>query len=467
MLEMWFERAHVKYSNVCKFLIGLAFTVLFAQKSFGTQGNSTPPTDPETLAAQTAQQKAEDEAIKSRVELLKADVEKNVILVFKKAPQVPTTKEAIPAAEACVSAAEKAANACLETFSPALQDLVPYISMISSVVSAAPGIREKCEKMTEGFGLIKTAMTAYQTLCGATQVSCNSACAKAEEANMRVAAEVKKLMAATPTSEKYKSVQAASVEASGYFKAAQASCQKYTTHLAGAALGIGQMLLSMSNSKECADKTSSEEKSKCAQNPNLPECVNCSQEQYFQHPTCICAHNPRSPGCQQAQNELITKPNQQMIPSSADSTGAVGATFGTGNNNDSLSGLGSGSNFGSSGGYGGANGGAFGSMGGGGGAVAGKAADGTPGVTGKGLNANILSGEGGGGGGVGGYRSGNSASDNPYNRFLPSVSPNSTGNKSDRATASLQNQITGSNGLSNFEKVKRRYLANKSTLLSR
>jgi hypothetical protein len=267
---------------------------------------------------------------------------------------------------------------------------------------------------------------------------------------------------------KYKEVESASIEATGYFKAAQASCQKYTTHLAGAALGIGQMLISMGNSKECADKTSSEEKSKCAQNPNLPECVNCSQEQYFQHPTCICAQNPRSPGCQQAQNDLITKPNQQMVPSStADSNGAAGATtFGSGDHRDSLMGSGGGSSFGNAAGFGSGDGGAFGGGGGAGGASAAKGADGTLGGAGKGLNSNVISGEGGGGGGGGGYRANNAASDNPYNRFLPAMNSNSSGNTTDRKTASVQSQITGSNGLSNFEKVKRRYLDNKSTLLS-
>ena len=369
--------------------------------------------------------------------------------------------EVVTHSNECSNAAKLAAKSCLESFSPAIQEVIPALSVIGSAISVVTGVKEKCEKANQGYELLQGAFAAYQALCGGMQLSCKSKCTKAKKANEAAIAKIK---ATDPVPDLKPSVDDMT-KASAHYDQVLNGCASYQKQLAGAVLGSAQMINSIAASKDCADQTAASGESECVKNPNLPQCVNCTKAEYQQHPSCICAHNPRAAGCGQAQNESITLPGQQGASNSTDQADSGGAsTFGLGGSDSGN--LGGSDSSSMAPGGGGGMAGAGGGMGAGGVGSGAKGTDGTASGA-KGLSADVLSGDSGGGGG-GSRSSGSSFSDNPYNRFLPSSSatdPNAKG--SDRSPASIRDQITGSNGLSNFEKVKRRYFENKSTFLSR
>jgi hypothetical protein len=426
-------------------------------------------TAPATAAAPTpAAGNSNDAAVMTRVEQIKNQLDVYAI-ALNNAKALPGAQPLQTATQACSEAAESAAKACLESWSPALKELGPHLTLIASAISVVRGTRDKCEKANEGYNLLQGAMTAYNALCGGAQISCKSKCEEASRANAKFITDAKVIsnQQNNPNSGLAQGILDRAENASYNYKSAINGCQEYQKNIVAATAGLTQFIVAMSKSKDCADMTTASGESECIKNPNLPQCVDCTKEQYHQHPTCICAQNPRAAGCKQASNDTITLPNQQGMSGNSDQAEGTPSTFGA-------TGLGSGfdrsGNPGSdSAGVGGS--GFDGSMGGVGGMGAGTPSGGAKGIdgstNGKGLNANVVSGEGFGGGG--GYQGGSfgSTSDNPYSRFLPNFNQEKVRGSGDRTMASVKEQITGSNGLSNFEKVKRRYLENRYTLLSR
>jgi uncharacterized membrane protein YgcG len=392
-------------------------------------------------------------------------------------PQIPPTE--LPSLETastvCEEAVKFAAGSCLESLSPALQEVIPILSIMGSTIVAAKGTKEKCEKANKGYQIMQGALAAYQTLCASAQVSCKLKCEKAWIQNKKTAEVYNGVCSTGANHDASCQLRSAQIITNGekVYGAAIQGCSSYQKQLVGAVMATSQIITSMARSQECAEKTSSDGKqSDCSLNPNLPQCVDCMKKEYANSPTCICIQTPTAPGCGEAQSKLVTSPNQIGMGGSENQKeeSSSGVSFDRNNaqssvqsqGNQNSSGAGASGNSSGGGMMGGGLGGAQGSSG------VDKSATSTDQK--KTLNSNILSGDSGGGGG--GYRGGGSYgslgnTDNPYNRFLPSQGAEKDGSSEKRQLASLKEQITGSGGLSNFEKVKKRYHENKATLLSR
>lgn len=389
----------------------------------------------------------------------------------------PSAKKALGHLETCEKSAKRAATVCLETFSPTIKEVTPFISIFTTTLSAAKGMRDKCEEANKSFEAIKAAMLTYQTLCGASLISCNTRCTQVKSSLGRVSGEVDSYIRAQPNPaasaaavSQGNTVKELTAKTEGEIESLIAGCAGYREHLAAAAAGIAQTLIAISNSKDCADKTTADEVNKCVANPNLPECVNCTKPEYHTHPTCICAQNPRAAGCSSASQDRISVPNQEGFSLSDGNSGGLGTigSSASGKTADEGGGTpGFGNPLAAGAGGGGLGGGMGGFMGGVGGPPQPSAAGGDNSQNnGRGINTDVVSGDVAGGGG-GGNRSSFSGSDNPYNRFLPSPDADANSAVANRAVASVKDQVTGRNGLSNFEKIRRRYLENRTTLLSR
>jgi len=359
---------------------------------------------------------------------------------------VKANEMAVPPMDACAAAAERASMMCLEHLSPALQELIPNLGLIASAIGVVTGTKEKCEKANQGMRLAQGALAAYNVACAGGMMMCKSACSKA-------VTSIKSAQTASVSDVTCE--QTLFVKATASVEAASTACTGFTTNLAAAAAAAAQVIMDVAKSKECADQTSAAEVSICATNPNDPSCVNCTDPKFASNPICICAASPRSPGCESQSNLPITAP---VLNEGSDGSGAGGLIAG-GSNGSGVQSFAGGE--GSSGGP--SSAGLAGGAGGGGssGADGSGKAKGDGADNSKKLNTNILSDSGGGGGGgrQGFGHLGKYAEMLPQNQAL----------LNQRGLASAQNgkdQITTSNGLSNWQKVKNRYQESKTLLMS-
>lgn len=413
-------------------------------------------------AVQTSNDSALKADLQGRVEKLKNHKEK-LAAATKLAASAASAETATTT---CETAAVAAGHACIESLSPIIQEVIPKLSMIGSALSIVTGMSEKCEQANKGYELLQGALVAYQAACTGAQMYCKSKCTSAQKASEQVLAELDACSKNTASSQQSVECgnQASIINSTqNAYSAVQAGCNQFQQQIAGAVIGAAAMIKSISDSKDCADKTAASE-NVCISNPNAPGCVDCTKEEYFSHSTCICAQNPRAPGCSQASNDLGTTPQSAALNRDTSGVDANNPYFNLSSPNSDLGAIegsdptlaGAGANA------------AGGVLGGGGGGAPNKGVDGGAGGPASKINPNVIGGEtsGGGGGGrqAGAFGSGGS---NPYARFLPGAgNPNLAANKA-RDPASDPAQITGKNGLSNFEKIKRRYIENRSTLLSR
>lgn len=371
-------------------------------------------------------------------------------------PMTPNLEKLITEAQACQNTVEKVQNMCAEWLSPVLLELTPQISLIGGAISAAVGIKEKCEQANKGFQILEGGLAAYHALCSSALLSCKSACNKVSKSTEASLASLSKI-----NTQEYNSkipLQSALTQSKPFYDEAKVRCEEFAgKHLASALLLGAKTITNLAKSKDCANETTAGGENLCVKSPQDPSCVDCTKSDYQSNIICICAQNPRAPGCEGLSQEQRTAVNQQK---------ASGDFTTPGSNPQGLSNL-SGNSYvpqessttslaGPTPGFGNTGGGLGNSKG------PSQGTDGTA-VKSKGLNTQVLGGDSGGGGGGGrGYSSGGGL--NPYDQYLPQsekTNPNS------RSVASVKDQITGAHGLSNWEKVKRRYIENKSSLLNK
>lgn len=371
---------------------------------------------------------------------------------LKNNPQqiTPSLEQLITEAQACQNTVEKVQNMCAEWLSPVLLELTPQISLIGGAISAAVGIKEKCEQANKGFQILEGGLAAYHALCSSALLSCKSACNK-------VSKSTEASLASLSTPPEIANLRTALTQSKPFYDEAKVRCEEFAgKHLASAILLGAKTITNLAKSKDCANETTAGGENLCVKSPQDPSCVDCTKSDYQSNIICICAQNPRAPGCEGLSQEQRTAVNQQK---------ASGDFTTPGSNPQGLSNL-SGNSYvpqessttslaGPTPGFGNTGGGIGNSKG------PSQGTDGTS-VKSKGLNTQVLGGDSGGGGGGRGYSSGGGL--NPYDQYLPQsekTKPNS------RSVASVKDQITGAHGLSNWEKVKRRYIENKSSLLNK
>lgn len=397
------------------------------------------------------------------------------------------------------------------------ENIVSSLTVIQGLMSAASGITNACNNFAKAMDIAKKAMALYTTACTAAQVACNTKCGGALGAVKTLASTLKTQQAAittacTAAASNNPGAVADCNSVQSQITALIASVSKEITPevqptsvatkekickvdvlsiLGTAIINIGSLAQSQAQADQCKKDAEIAAKS-CdkPENKNNDNCIKCELAEYKDHekckkievvvcdqpenqdkPICICKANPRAVGCEGISTSLATLSNMNTggtaassrTPSGNIATNSLGATTATDAFPKSKSGSGT-DGSGSSSSMGGGGGGSSAGLSGSSAAVDGnkkdKASDASK------LSANILdSGSGGGGGGYRGSYGGDYASAN-YRDQLKKYA-NKNGIKAKLAGNSWSDQVTGTGGKSNFDKVKTRYQENKSSLLNK
>ncbi|MFS4459057.1 hypothetical protein [Bdellovibrio sp. HCB2-146] len=382
----------------------------------------------------------------------------------------------------CIDKQASAATWCLETNNSDLQNALSSINMLAST-SGLASVTDSCSTMGKIMNIGSAALTAYSAQCGLWRSACALSCVAARGGleTMKKLVPVSKCADSPmpPTTVRYNSCNGILNTGSAkqdllaridkelnlnlqtsIAKKTERCTTQYVALLGSAALGLANLKKAAGDSKSCEEDSdagtqtaSLTEKCADAANANLPE--------------CICLANPRTAGCSNGLSsvgEANAGQGQAVSPTIA-SGGDPGGVNLPGGDSASTMGENLASSSGDSGGgigapVGGGGSGLGGSTGGGGGGVGEKGGGGK-----AGLNTDILSGTGGGGGGgYGGYGgSEESGSGSGYRNYLPGGSKDPARGLAGQALT--PKDVTGQAGKSNWEKVRDRYIDNKSTLL--
>ncbi|MCS6837244.1 MAG: hypothetical protein NZ480_00215 [Bdellovibrionaceae bacterium] len=471
------------YSLVTIVTVWWLFLVTHFNVAFGEEVPVEAPvsasSDVSSLSPEPITLNPEDSAIKTKSDTLRFELQghRTKLEAIKNDPKCAKlhylTDQTQRAIESCEQSLDRSATFCLESLSPAIQAVIPQLSIIGAALSVVTGMNEKCRKANQGYDLLKGALSAYQGMCGGTQIMCTQSCNTAHMTIERLRKEIPNVLGpnGAPLCNHHLSILS---PIQGALESSVKHCNNYQTKLVGAGAGIAAMIVSMAKSKECANQTSSNDKKDdpCLVNPNGPGCVDCTKSQYFNHPTCICAHNPRAAGCAKAEKNHMNSPDRNGLENGSDGSQRPAALARQDGLSDNwLGGAGSGNTQvmgGGAGGFMGSGGGGLGASGMGPGSSGNDKKKENPSQEASVLQSNVGGGGGGGGGWGGGYRAPSSLSGSYFDgKHSKDSSRDGLKNGNDRAMAALEQQISGKNGLSNFEKVKRRYQAERVNLLTR
>jgi hypothetical protein len=394
----------------------------------------------------------------------------------KQTPTVNLTTSPNPSLNAsiqsCNEAAKTAHTYCLAQINPKIQTAAGLIGVLLSGAGALKSTSESCQKYNQALKIAEAALTAYNGMCSAGQMSCETACdeTKTQLATTKGIVE-KKRDAAQAAGPSGTAVYNAAVADLGQISTAEGAlvtelsvCKGYKMNLAAAGVGLMNVIKQSTVASTCQGTTTVAD---CTKDPTNPACVNttnvdCSKPENQSQTQCICQRAPGTAGCPGA-----TGQNAFAAPSSNSNSlsGNSAEKLPTPNFNGTDSSLPSPTGGASAGGAGLAGGGSGGGGGGGLGSGGQNAKAGTAdGKKEKGMNTNILSGYDGGGGGGGGSRGGGyNASNSAYNAYLPGGAKDPT-----RGLASQtfgNGQVTGAGSKSNWEKISERYKDSKPTLI--
>ncbi|MBX2995549.1 MAG: hypothetical protein KF681_12030 [Bdellovibrionaceae bacterium] len=405
-------------------------------------GNDTPAggtpraTDP-TPTGTAAQQKAMEE----NKQLTEAEASKSKLTEGTKG-----CEEAITAAK----------TACVEDFSPFLQAAMQGLTAAMAAQQGAAGASGQCQQAQQAQQPAQQNMQKYNADCAAKKTACEQKCGQAATGADTVStstceADAKK---SAPTDQaKQQMIKAKCTKAAQANKQAneqgKASCAKLSQNQAGGMAGIGELLKGLMKSGQCQQEVAVD----CSKNPTAqgcPQALDCNKAENAANPRCICEKNPRAPGCGgQAESAPITDPTRDDNQTTGANDGSLGSpTDGTPAKYGSDSPAAGGGLPASPGGGGG----------GGGLGKGGELAD--KGEKPKGIDTNVLGEGGGGGGGASATSNGLAASDDPtgkYGKYLPEDPA--------RKPTALADQVSGAAGLSNWEKIRKRYSENRPSLL--
>jgi hypothetical protein len=385
--------------------------------------------------------------------------------------------------DSCLSSQAAASKVCLEETSPKLQETLNAVNVIISGLSSV-AVQDACSTIGKALDVAKMGLTMYTATCGALRGTCEMLCSSSAGGLTELKAATD---AATPSCMpdvvmdptaatrcsaligqfaglKADLLAAIAPEAVPENKKSIAGKSKLCTYsyadlILSAGAGILSIINSAKQANQCQKDSAAADPAAAAVPTDLA--VKCVMEQYKATEECICYFNPRLTGCANSLEKMNSSADSSMGSAVGAARGPSGTTAGL--NADAgatdVNTNGSGSD-GGSGGPGAPTGGGSGIGGGGGGGDG--MGRGNSGSGRSGLDANILAGTGGGGGGGGGWGSRGGAGGDKYREYLPG------GKKDPKALAGQEawaKEVTGSGSKSNWQKVRDRYIDNKSTLL--
>lgn len=344
----------------------------------------------------------------------------------------------------CSKAGDSAKNFCIVSMNSTMQKAAAGIGILMGAATTMATMNGSCSKFAEATKIAQLALTAYNSMCGMAQQSCESSCTA-------VSTELSEAMS-DPTK------KASAEIAKAYVDRMKGQCQGYKLNLAAAGVGLTTILTSSALNESCKKETAAVDCAKDPMNATCAKALDCSKPENAANTTCICQKTPNTPGCSgysgsnqnQVQSNIDDSTPELEIPTLSPNVGGADVYGGPSTPSQSGNGV---APTGGGGGGGGLSGGSDGSAG----AQKAKA---------NGLNTNILSGYEGGGGGGGGFRGGGSGSGS-YNSGLNAYLPNGSKDPARQPATQLfgNGQVTGAGSKSNFEKVNERYGEAKSSLL--
>jgi hypothetical protein len=395
----------------------------------------------------------------------------------------------------CQSYQSLAAKVCIADNSEALADGITLINGLLSAGGAA-SIYDKCTSFGKAMDIGQKALAAYTAACTMARQPCVMFCGDVNESLTKLQTAINKVPPAGPDARcenggtaipptgdlkadalngpclatytafhntKGNALSAIRAEldksnikaSGGKFSRCD---RKYWQNVASAGVGIMQLANSLKQGEKCKDESSA-----LAAIPD--PAATCTIPANANLPECICLANPRTAGCSNGLTGVgeLSAGSGQVVAGKGivtDATiGNLGGSDSTGMTQGELNNSGAGGS-----GVGAPTGGgsSLGSIGGGsGGSGAGEKGAGSGG---KGLNTDILSGAGGGGGGGGGYKGyGDSSGGKGLRSYLPGGAKDPTRGLAGQGAGSKE--VTGQAGKSNWEKVRDRYIDNKSSLI--
>ena len=455
----------MRFSIVLKTLVAFSFiflsSVAYAEGSIGDGATSiynsltcTKPGDVGQGLNLQDKWKAAAQQYQTAYSLCAADTSR--LQAFKAASEKYLTNQ-----KACVEKNHSAGKNCLEKCSENIQKMVSASQLILAGLSQS-SIVDTCSKMGQLMNIAQTAMTAFSATCGAQKFLCDSSCSSAVS-SLSAAKEfleqpvALKENAASGCLESPKNtlqniaIQELIPESKLSIAGKKLECSGYAVNLSAAAAGILSAVQRAKAANACEEASKGDQVAGAAEKCSVPENKDL--------PECICKANPRSPGCSLAADIPQNHPGGfgQPVGGGATTTGLVGGTSGF--NSDSGSDLKTTTN--------GPNGASAPVGGGGGSAALGSGTIGSNDGLGSGkvenkMNTGIYGGEGGGGGGAFGSRggAGSTGAQGLNSGLRDKIS-------AEREIASLRSQVSSQGGKSNWEKVKDRYVQEKTNLIGR
>jgi hypothetical protein len=353
----------------------------------------------------------------------------------------------------CNEASEAAKNACVESLSPFLQAAMQGLTAAMAAQQGAAGASGQCQQAQQAQQPAQQNMQKFNADCGAKKTACETKCGSAaKDADTVSTATCKADTEKVQPEIKKKAALAKCIEVAGKNKTAneesKAACAKLSQSQAAGMAGIGELLKGLMKSQSCQQEVAVD----CTKTPTAagcPQALDCNKPENDANPRCICDKNPRAPGCGGTNTAAGTTDPIRDVNAGTNDPGGGTTSPGSDGTPNSFGDSPTAAAPAAGGGGGGSSGG--GSLGKGGEAT-------EKGEKPKGVETNVLAEGGGSGGSM--TSNGSVAPDEPmgkYSEFLP---------KDDkRNPAALSDQVSGAAGLSNWEKVRKRYTESRPTLI--
>lgn len=349
----------------------------------------------------------------------------------------------------CDTAVDAAKNACVESLSPFLQAAITGLTAAMAAQQGSTGTGSQCQSAQQAQQPAQQNMQSYNADCTKKKTECEQKCSQASQG-----ADTVNTATCKADAEKIKNETQKKLRLTECQKAAQANkaandkgksaCSSLSQNQSAGMAGIASLLSGLMKSASCQEEVAVD----CVATPTAtgcPQALDCNLEANAANPTCLCQKNPRLAGCGADAVSSTTSD-----PTNTASTNDEASTSALSNATDATP-----ASY-SSNGTGGGGGSVPGSSGGGAASMKSAADPAEKSIKPKSNEVNVL--EGGGGGGSSATANGHAANDDAgmgkYSEYLPQ----------EKKTI-LADQVSGAAGLSNWEKVRRRYSENRSKLI--
>lgn len=363
--------------------------------------------------------------------------------------QLDTSKQKLTeGTKGCDAAVEAAKNACVESLSPFLQAAITGLTAAMAAQNGATGTGSQCQTAQQAQQPAQQNVQNYNADCTKKKTECEQKCSQASQG-----ADTVNTAACKADTEKIKDEAQKKLRLTECQKVAQANkaandkgksaCSSLSQNQSAGMAGLASLLTGLMKSASCQTEVAVD----CVATPTAtgcPQALDCNLETNAANPTCLCQKNPRLAGCgADAVSSTTSDPTSTTTADDAGSGSALASPTDTTpatSGSDSPSGAGLGTS----------------SSGAGSGAL--KGVSDTPEKTAKPKSAEIAVLEGSAGAGASATSTGSPAPEDSglgkYKEYLPQ----------EKKTV-LADQVSGAAGLSNWEKVRRRYSENRNKLL--